>query len=241
MASAGLDGHLKVWDVRTYKELHSYFTPKPAHSLAFSHKGMLAVGHGPRLTVWKDIYKTKQSEPYMTHLIAGSRVTELKFCPFEDILGCGHQLGISSLVVPGSGEPNFDTMEANPNQTTSQRQESEVHNLLDKIQPDMITLDTTRVGKVDRAPTEVIAQEARKEWEANHPGKKFVPQKRARGKSSSMRRYLRKQGNVIDGKRVELIESLEKQKKERKLEREKAKPGYVEKPKSALDRFNRQK
>jgi hypothetical protein len=32
-----------------------------------------------------------------------------------------------------------------------------VHNVLEKLQPDMIALDAQFVGKVDRAPSEVIA------------------------------------------------------------------------------------
>ena len=79
----------------------------------------------------------------MRHLEAGSAIQDLKFCPFEDILGMGHcnpwihkiANGISNLLIPGSGEPNFDTFEANPYQTTKQRRETEVHTLLDKIQP----------------------------------------------------------------------------------------------------------
>ena len=128
-------------------------------------------------------------------------------------------------------------MEANPYQTVKQRQESEVHSLLDKIQPEMITLDPTYLGKIDRAPTEVIAEESRKEWEANHPGQKFVPSNRAFGKSSSQRRYLRKQINVVDSKRVALAEKLAAQQKERDIARQKALGTLVDKPKTALDRF----
>lgn len=239
MATSGLDGQLKLWDVRTYKQLDSYFTTTPATTLTFSDKGLLAVGSSSRISIWKDTVKTKQKEPYMTHLIPASAIHDVRFCPYEDILGVGHRLGFSSLVIPGSGEPNFDTFEANPYQTVKQRQESEVHALLDKIQPDMITLDPSFVGKMDRAPTEVIADEAKKAWEANHPGQKFVPQNRARGKSSSQRRYLRKQGNVVDEKRIELKERLDEAQRKRQDIKKKEEGTYTEKPKTALDRFSR--
>lgn len=103
----------------------------------------------------------------------------------------------------------------------------------------MITLDPTFVGKLDKTPAEILKEEARKEWEANHPKEKFVPKKRARGKSSSQRRYLRKQGNVVDEKRIELKEKLEKSQKERQDARDKANGVYVEKSKTALDRFGK--
>ena len=48
--------------------------------------------------------------------IAGIR--SVRFIPFEDVLGLTHDLGYSSIVIPGSGEPNFDAFEANPFETT---------------------------------------------------------------------------------------------------------------------------
>jgi U3 small nucleolar RNA-associated protein 7 len=38
----------------------------------------------------------------------------VRFIPYEDVLGIGHDLGYSSIVVPGAGEATFDAFEANP-------------------------------------------------------------------------------------------------------------------------------
>ena len=176
MTTAGLDGQMKIWDIRTFKLVDHYYTPTPASHVSISQQGLLAVGYGPNVSVWKDIFREKQKEPYMKHLQPGSKTSSLKFCPFEDVLGLGHTNGISSLIIPGSGEPNYDTMEANPYQTKKQRQESEVHHLLEKIQPEMISLNPNFVGLVDRAPAEVIKEEQRIEWDVcsftstQHPG-----------------------------------------------------------------------
>ncbi len=48
--------------------------------------------------------------------------------------------GISTIVVPGAGEANFDSFENNPFAKTKQRNESEIQSLLHKLSPDMIAL-----------------------------------------------------------------------------------------------------
>lgn len=203
MATAGLDGQLKLWDLRSYKPMQEYFTPTPASSLSVSQRGLLAVGFGPHVSIWKDPFKTKQTSPYMNHLQAGSAVEDVEFVPFEDVLGFGHRGGISSIIVPGAGEANFDALEANPFQTKKQRQEMEVHSLLEKIQPEMITLDVNHVGQMDKAPIQVLNKEKKEAWAAAHPVESTELKYRARGKNSSSRRHLRKKAkNIVDQKKV---------------------------------------
>jgi hypothetical protein len=52
------------------------------------------------------------------------------------------------MLVPGAGQPNFDSRVADPYQAKRARREQEVHQLLDKLQPDMIVLDPTSIGQV---------------------------------------------------------------------------------------------
>ncbi|KAF8944317.1 Small subunit (SSU) processome component [Haplosporangium gracile] len=234
MATAGLDGQLKLWDLRSYKPMQEYFTPTPASSLSVSQRGLLAVGFGPHVSIWKDPFKTKQTSPYMNHLQAGSAIEDIEFVPFEDVLGFGHRGGISSMIVPGAGEANFDALEANPFQTKKQRQEMEVHSLLEKIQPEMITLDVNHVGQMDKAPIQVLNKEKKEAWAAAHPVESTELKFRARGKNSSSRRHLRKKAkNIVDQKKVDLLERIEKDKKERAKKR----AGNPDEPVTALDRF----
>jgi U3 small nucleolar RNA-associated protein 7 len=165
LVTTGTDSKMRVWDIRTYKQLYEYFNPLVASSIDISQKGLLSVSYGNIVEVWKDYQKTKQKEPYMKHHFKNNqtRTKNLKFIGFEDFLGVGTNMGYSSLVIPGSGEANFDTFENNPFQTKNQRQTAEVKMLLEKIPANMITLDPNSVNKIDSRSKAILKKEKEEE------------------------------------------------------------------------------
>ena len=50
--------------------------------------------------LYKDCYKQPTTAPYLCHKANGS-IHGLQFCPYEDVLGVGHERGFSSLLIPG--------------------------------------------------------------------------------------------------------------------------------------------
>eukprot|EP01103_Thecamoeba_quadrilineata_P019261 TRINITY_DN7715_c0_g1_i1.p1 TRINITY_DN7715_c0_g1~~TRINITY_DN7715_c0_g1_i1.p1 ORF type:complete len:539 (+),score=119.58 TRINITY_DN7715_c0_g1_i1:48-1664(+) len=156
LVTAGLDNYTRVWDLRnTYKHLLTFETAATAKSIAVSQRGMLGISFHDSIHFWKNMgLDGADKSQYIRHNLGTGRVRDIAFCPFEDVLGIGHSAGFSSVLVPGSGEPNFDTSEVNPFQTKSQRRNAEVKMLLDKIPADMILLDPTAIGKVAPEPEE---------------------------------------------------------------------------------------
>ncbi|KAH7431942.1 hypothetical protein KP509_08G074800 [Ceratopteris richardii] len=212
MITAGMDGKVKVFDLRKYVALHAYFSKSPAKSLDISQQGLLAVGEGSNIEIWRDALTSKQYKPYMTHhLPKGWQISNLLFCPYEDTMGIGHSGGLSSILVPGSGEANFDTFVANPFETVKQRQEAEVHLLLDKLQPEMIALDPKQIGSIRREPKEHSQMKSQQALEANRAaaimaGKLVVVRHKKKGRDKPTKRQKRKQNNIITAKRP-LIEA----------------------------------
>ncbi len=242
MVTAGLDGTAKVWDLRnSYKELHSYTTPRPATSIDISQSGLLALGSGPHVHVWRGALASKQQSPYLYEQLSGCVVREVRFCPYEDVLGVGHDKGFNSFLVPGAGEANFDTLEANPFETQRQQAEKTVKSLLEKLQPSMITLDPRAFGLMSKdAAAAADEAEAARRKEAS---KVSVDTDRKRRRDTSSKRALRRQledaTEAAELRRERKQALAEENKARREQEAKEAAAALAEgaAPKSALDRF----
>ncbi len=146
----------------------------------FSQKNLLSVALRDQVDIYKsdllDASATKAEElHYLSHKVKGS-IQNVQFCPYEDVLGIAHMNGISSVLVPGCGEPNFDALEANPYQSKNQRKQWEVKALMEKvgesdisgtlryissfsklkskIQPELISLDPLKLRQIDKKTLE---------------------------------------------------------------------------------------
>ncbi|KAI5981534.1 BING4CT-domain-containing protein [Pisolithus albus] len=272
MASSGADGTVKVWDCRNWKGVVREWTTRGGGAeLEWSAKGALAVATGGSVNVYtkpsiQTSFAAKVPPPlYLTHPIPHRPLTSVRFCPFQDILTVGHNAGLSSILVPGSGEPNFDSAEADPFENKKARREREVKGLLDKIQPDMIALDPDFVGSLAPPPklttsandkhegkaeeTEIDADADEVEDANEEDGIKSTndkksagerEKKRMRGRGKSLKRHLRKhRKNVIDPTVVAIRAKLEKQREERRIAKEIERGAIEPKKPSALDCFRR--
>lgn len=247
VVSTGQDMKMAVWDVRTFKAVHEYSLRSPGASVAISDRNLTAVGWGTQTTVWKDLFSKHRSDqvkvqlPYMAWGAQGQTIERVRWCPFEDILGVSHDKGFSSIIVPGAGEPNFDALEQNPYENVKQRQEAEVKSLLNKLQPEMISLDPNFIGTLDTASNQQKQAEKdldRKTGAAAERERLEELKNRGRGKNSSLRKYMRKKGNknVIDEHKMRVMEMREEQRKKAKEAKEGKK---MEELGPALGRFAR--
>jgi U3 small nucleolar RNA-associated protein 7 len=197
-----------------------------------SQTGMLATGYTRRVQVWKDALSVKATSPYMNHEVQGGMLHDLAFRPYEDVLGIGHRGGVSSMLVPGAGEANYDSYVANPYATKKQRQEAEVHQLLDKLQPEMIVLDPESIGHVVKEPAEMQKQRQMEAELANRAIKKGKMEKaekrtKMKGKNKPTRRQRKKQQNIIEERKPSIKASIREEQRD-KLERKKRELAKVE-------------
>ncbi|KAG7095085.1 hypothetical protein E1B28_005873 [Marasmius oreades] len=175
MATAGKDGTVKVWDCRNWKGTVREWSVRGTGDteVEWSQRGSLAVASGGSVNVYSPpsihtpLPGHTQPPLYLTHPIPSRPLTSLRFTPFQDILTVGHSAGLSSILVPGAGEPNFDSTEADPFENKKARREKEVKSLLDKIQPDMITVDPDFIGGL--APVSKLTTNQTHQGKPSHP------------------------------------------------------------------------
>ncbi|XP_058990292.1 LOW QUALITY PROTEIN: WD repeat-containing protein 46-like [Mustela lutreola] len=236
MATSGLDHQLKIFDLRgMFQPLSARTLPQGAGHLAFSQRGLLAAGMGDVVNIWAagqgKASPPSLEQPYLTHRLSG-HVHGLHFCPFEDVLGVGHSGGITSMLVPGAAEPNFDGLQSNPYRSQKQRQEWEVKALLEKVPAELICLDLRALAEVD-----VISLEQEKKERIERLGydpeakAPFQPKPKQKGRSSTASLVKRKRKVMDKEHRDKVRQSLEQQpQKQEKAKLPRARP-------SALDRF----
>jgi U3 small nucleolar RNA-associated protein 7 len=82
-------------------------------------------------------------------------------------------------VIPGAGEPNFDSFVANPFITTKQRREEEVHQLLDKLPPETIMLNPDTIGGIKVRAGEREREREREQSRAERERESRAEQSRA--------------------------------------------------------------
>lgn len=150
--TTGVDSKVNVWDIRnSYKPVSSTNIFGSASCTSLSQNGLLAVGTKNRVKIFKDLEKTNVSDNlYLNHSEVGSKITSLAFRDYEDILTVGHMSGISNIVVPGAGDPTYDSYEDCPFDSKDQKREKEVKRLLDKIPYQLITYEQKIVAEEER-------------------------------------------------------------------------------------------
>eukprot|EP00924_Labyrinthula_sp_SR-Ha-C_P010904 snap_masked-scaffold_47-processed-gene-1.67-mRNA-1 protein AED:0.40 eAED:0.40 QI:0/-1/0/1/-1/1/1/0/570 len=157
LVSLGVNLQVKIWDLRKTNDLmNSFRTNRVASGVTISDTNLLGLNFGNTVKVWKDSIFTEDfdqnEKAYMVHHMKdrSCRINDIVFRPYEDILSLGTDTGLKNLVVPGSGMSDFDAFEANPYEERKQLVEREVKNLLEKLQPEMISLDPDQsfIGKL---------------------------------------------------------------------------------------------
>ncbi|KAM2888628.1 hypothetical protein FF1_012332 [Malus domestica] len=244
MATAGKERKIKLWDLRKLGDEPLQTLPGNAKTLDFSQKGLLAcqLGNGSSVQILRDLDGNQMYKTYMNHgMVKGYQIEKLLFRPYEDVLGIGHSMGWSSILIPGSGEPNFDTLVANPFETSKQRRESEVHSLLDKLPAETIMLDPAKIGtlKPERKKEKPTKQEKVAEIEvAVEVVKGIKLKKKTKGRSKPSKRTIKKKDLIAKAKSPFLAQQM---KEEEQVARKKQKTTEFVEPPTSLLRFVRKK
>ena len=114
-----------------------------------------------------------------------------------------------NVIVSGSGEANFDALEADPYQTKSQRREREVKSLLEKISYEHITLDPEKLAQVDVPTLEENIAAANKKLFVKPTKIDFAPRNKTKGKGGTAKQFHIKRTVMEEERRVRRSKSLD--------------------------------
>lgn len=228
---------VKVWDTRKLGE--SVLTQKfwtSVTEISVSQKGMIALALGTACEIYQ---KQLNQQPYLRYPLSGT-IKNLQFCPYEDVLGISTNNEFASILVPGSAEANFDALESNPYQSKSQRRETEVRRLLDKIPMDMISLKPDQVLKVNTLSFKEKLEAKKKILYVKPQKIDFTPRQKKKSKNSmkTKRKQIIREVAIRDFRKN--IEPLKKQIKREALAthaQRPIKPKNTKKNENVLDRF----
>lgn len=227
MVTTGEDTRLCFWDLRTFRKMFETTLPASPSALCVSQRQLIALSFGATVQIWSPFSKAyglsiaqQRSQPYMRQTYSGNRVTSLHFCPFEDVLAVCHETGVRNMIVPGAGEPNFDTRAPNPYETRKQRRQNEVRTLIDKLPPATIMLDPSNVGTVDKDPVQRVREIQEIQDRANlNKIERRALKKKQKGRSKISKRLKKIQGNASEARKIRLRGVLEEQQKTANLAR----------------------
>ncbi|WEL38711.1 U3 small nucleolar RNA-associated protein 7 [Encephalitozoon hellem] len=151
MITVGMDNRINIWDLRnTYTQLNTLKAKPGLTATSLSQKSMLALSYGDNVHIWKDFINSSGEVLYIKHK-TGSPVSSVDFCNHEDILCIGHANGISNIIVPGCGDPVYDSYEDSPFISKKARREKEVKMLMEKIPYELISIES-KVGSIYKEP-----------------------------------------------------------------------------------------
>ena len=221
MVTTGSDNLMKVFDIRKiYKEVQSYWLPHESSKVEISQTGIIGVNCKNILLFWNDWQKEKQKRPYLKHNVKSSEIIrDFSFVPYEDFLGLTFKNGFESILVPGSGQADFDTFEHNVTLNKKQMRENEVKKLLEKLPADTINLDPYLIGKIDPASKMIKQQEQREEHLARL--KKKMINKKKKNKRRKMKDHIVKDIYRSTLRREDVRENTKLRKKMYKAEQKK--------------------
>ncbi|CAD8184620.1 unnamed protein product [Paramecium pentaurelia] len=220
LITSGSEGTIKVWDLRTQK-LQSQIGVN-ATNLALSDKGVLAAGRGTDIVMWKNCLIGDLKTPYLRYK-ASSMICDIDFIKHEDYLSMSTFDSYEQTVVPESGEPFFDTYEQPDLQNKKQRLETNVKQLIEKLPPESISLQSYRIGTIDRTSKIIIEKEQKKQIEEQANKKIKKQKKKMRGRNKIGKREKLKELERDQKQQVKWQEMLSDALRVKRAEKEKKK------------------